>query len=252
MWILITRNFLYLMESGKDVWRLRQPRNGKAYALPKTWQNAHEFNSVVVDLDRQLEPQPSPAPSPATPPPPPAGIPLPPPAPTKGIGAEPPFWPQTDNFTQPDRTCNSSATAMALKALGYPVPSDDDFLRRVLKLGDSTDHGVVNAVCRQYGANPVWSIEMTFAQLDAELAAGRPVVIAILHRGLEHMPTGGHVICVWAKVSTGYRCHDPYGSLHDGYTSSVTNGKGVIYTFEQLRARWTVEGDGSGYGRVFR
>lgn len=141
---------------------------------------------------------------------------------------------------------------MALRALGYPVPSDDDFLRRVLALGDTTDHGVVNAVCRQYGANPVWLTNMTLAQLDEELAAGRPVVIGILHRGPESKPTGGHMVTVWQKAPGGYRCHDPIGSLHDNYTGPVTNGRGVVYTLQQLRARWLPDGPASGWGRVFR
>ena len=59
-----------------------------------------------------------------------------------------PFYPQTDNYTQPERTCNSSACAMALE---YFKPGtlqgprgDDAYIREVFKVGDTTDHSVTN------------------------------------------------------------------------------------------------------------
>jgi hypothetical protein len=38
---------------------------------------------------------------------------------------------------------------------------------------------------------------------------------------------------------------------NDGYTSDVYNGKEAVYTRSMLNARWLVEGDKSGWGRLF-
>lgn len=169
----------------------------------------------------------------------------------------PPFYPQTDNYTQSDRTCNSSSCAMALEfykpgSLPPGPRGDDAYLKKVLALGDSTDHAIQTKVLESYGLKSKFSYNMSFEELDNELKQNKPVVIAILHRGTLSNPTGGHVIIAYQKLSNGnYRCHDPYGDLYDGYTSSVSNGKGVIYEASVLRRRWTVDGPTSGWGRIF-
>ena len=167
-----------------------------------------------------------------------------------------PYYPQTDNYTQPDRTCNSSSCAMALEyfrpgTLNGPK-GDDEYIRKVFNLGDTTDHSVQTAVLNDYGVKSSFHYDLDFADLDAELLAKRPVVIGILHRGTLQNPTGGHMIVVIGKDAKGnYICHDPYGDLYDGYTSSVYNGKSVVYEPSVLKARWTVDGPGSGWGRIF-
>jgi hypothetical protein len=94
---------------------------------------------------------------------------------------------------------------------------------------------------------------LSFADLDNELSNGRPVVIGILHRGTLSAPTGGHMVVVVGKTPAGdYVVNDPYGSLNDGYTGAVTNGKGAVYKKSVLEKRWTVDGPKSGWGRVFK
>jgi len=44
--------------------------------------------------------------------------------------------------------------------------------------------------------------------------------------------------------------NDPYGSLNDGYTSAVTNGKGAVYKRSDLSRRWCPAGN-DGWGRIF-
>jgi len=167
-----------------------------------------------------------------------------------------PYYPQTDNYTQPERTCNSSSCAMALEyfrpgTLQGPK-GDDEYIRKVFNIGDTTDHAVQTAVLNDYGVKSEFRYNLDFVDLDAELLAKRPVVIGILHRGTLQNPTGGHMIVVIGKDSKGnYICHDPYGDLYDGYTSSVYKGKSVVYEASVLKARWTVDGHGSGWGRVF-
>ena len=167
-----------------------------------------------------------------------------------------PFYPQTDNYRDAQRTCNSSACAMCLEYLKPGTLSgpkgDDAYIRKVFAIGDTTDHAVQTKVLSSYGITSRFSYNLSFADLDCELAANRPVVIGILHRGSLSAPTGGHMVVVIGKTPSGdYVVNDPYGSLNDGYTGSVNNGKGAIYKKSVLEKRWTVDGPKSGWGRVF-
>lgn len=166
-----------------------------------------------------------------------------------------PYYPQTDNYTQPERTCNSSSCAMALEYFRpgtlHGPKGDDAYIREVFSKGDTTDHTVQTKVLEEYGVKSSFKYNLTFDDIDRELAAKRPVVIGILHLGPIQEPRGGHMIVVIGKNKYGYICHDPYGDLYDGYTSSVYNGKSVVYEKYVLEARWTAEGPGSGWGRIF-
>jgi hypothetical protein len=166
-----------------------------------------------------------------------------------------PYFPQTDNYRDAQRTCNSSACAMCLE---YFKPGtlvgpkgDDAYIRKVFAIGDTTDHAVQTKVLSSYGVNSRFSYNLSFADLDREIAAGRPVIIGILHRGSLSSPTGGHMVVVIGKRGEDYVVNDPYGSLNDGYTGSVYNGKGAVYKRSELARRWTADGPKSGWGRVF-
>ena len=175
-----------------------------------------------------------------------------------GILLNVPWFPQTDNYSLPDSTCNSSSCAMCLEFLkpGSLLPGpkgDDEYLRKVLAIGKSTDHEVQTRVLRSYGLESVFRYNMSFTDLDKELEAGRPVAIGFLHRGPENSPTGsGHIAVVIGKTADGnYVLNDPYGSLLDSYTGPVINGKGVVYKKSALEKRWTVKHPADGWGRVF-
>ena len=166
-----------------------------------------------------------------------------------------PFYPQTDNYRDANRTCNSSACAMCLEYFkpGTLVGSkgDDAYIRKVFSIGDTTDHTVQTKALESYGIKSSFHYSLTFADLDRELADGRPVVIGILHRGTLSNPTGGHMLVVIGKTPSGdYVVNDPYGSLNDGYTGSVTNGRGAIYKKSDLARRWCPKGN-DGWGRLF-
>jgi hypothetical protein len=170
-----------------------------------------------------------------------------------------PYYPQTDNFSLPDSTCNSSACAMCLEFLkpgSLPAgpKGDDAYLKKVLALGNSTDHSVQTKVLHSYGLSSVFRYNLNFSDLDAELASGRPVVLGILHRGPESRPTGsGHMItCIGKNDKGDYVCLDPYGSIHSNYTGPVQEGRQVVYSKKMLEKRWTVDGPGSGWGRIFK
>lgn len=168
-----------------------------------------------------------------------------------------PYYPQTDNYRDPHRTCNSSACAMCLE---YFKPGtlkgtkgDDAYIQKVFAIGDTTDHSVQTRVLDGYGVRSEFRYNLGFADLDAELAARRPVVIGILHRGSLSNPTGGHMCVVIGKNGDDYIVNDPYGSLNDGYTGPATNGKGAVYKKSDLQYRWLTKGrDKTGWGRVFK
>jgi hypothetical protein len=166
-----------------------------------------------------------------------------------------PYYPQTDNYVQPDRTCNSSACAMCLEFLKpgtlIGAKGDDAYLKKVIAVGDTTDHAVQTKVLSSYGIKSDFRYNLSFADLDRELSAGRPVIIGILHRGSLSAPTGGHMLVVIGKTPTGdYVVNDPYGSLNDGYSGPVANGKGAVYKKSDLSRRWCPKGN-DGWGRIF-
>ena len=169
-----------------------------------------------------------------------------------------PYYPQTDNYRDANRTCNSSSCGMCLEFLKpgtlKGAKGDDAYVQKVFAIGDSTDHEVQTKVLASYGVKSTFSYTLSFSDLDRELAAGRPVVIGILHRGTLQNPTGGHMIVCIGKSPDGksYVINDPYGSLNDGYSGPVTNGKGVLYSKEVLTYRWLERGkDKTGWGRIF-
>ena len=168
-----------------------------------------------------------------------------------------PFYPQTDNYNDPQRTCNSSSCAMCLE---YFKPGtlkgekgDDEYIRKVFLVGDTTDHDVQTKILESYGIKSHFSYNLSFDDIDKSIADKKPVVIGILHRGPLTAPTGGHMVVVTGQTidGSGYYINDPYGSLNDNYTGAVTNGSGAIYTKEVLKRRWLPEGPNSGWGRIF-
>lgn len=175
-----------------------------------------------------------------------------------GILLDVPWYPQTDNYALSDSTCNSSACAMYLEYLkpgSLPAgpKGDDAYLRKVLALGNSTDHTIQTRVLESYGVKSTFRYDLGFDDLDRELKAGRPVVLGILHRGPESAPTGsGHIIICIGKTESGdYYIHDPYGNLYENYVTPVENGRRVIYKRKTLEKRWTIKSPKDGWGRIF-
>jgi len=168
-----------------------------------------------------------------------------------------PYFNQVDNYRDAHRTCNSSSCAMCLEFLKpgtlKGAKGDDAYVQKVFAIGDSTDHAVQTRVLESYGVKSHFSYNLSFSDIDKSLSAGKPVVIGILHRGSLSAPTGGHMLCVIGKKGSDYVVNDPYGSLNDGYTGPVTNGKGAVYKKSDLTHRWLENGkDKTGWGRIFK
>ena len=167
---------------------------------------------------------------------------------------EVPFFPQTDNYRDGERTCNSSSCAMCLEFFKpgtlKGAKGDDAYVEKVFAVGDTTDHAVQTRVLQMYGVRSTFHYDLRFKDLDTELALGRPVVIGILHRGPLSAPKGGHMCVVIGKKGDDYVVNDPYGSLNDGYSSDVYNGRGAVYKKSELQARWCPNRN-DGWGRIF-
>jgi hypothetical protein len=168
-----------------------------------------------------------------------------------------PYFSQRDNITSGNdtasRTCFSSSCAMAAKFLNpNSITGDDDYIKKRQKYGDSTDASAQIACLRSLGINAKFSTNLSFATLDSLLSQGVPVPVGILHHGSASNPNGGgHWIIVIGKEGENYICHDPWGEIDNATgTYPSTNGNRVKYSKNLLKARWTVEGDGSGWGIV--
>jgi uncharacterized protein YvpB len=127
-----------------------------------------------------------------------------------------PYFNQVDNYRDAHRTCNSSSCAMCLAFLKPgSIKGDDEYVKKVFAIGDTTDHSVQTKVLAGYGVKSHFSYNLSFADIDKSLDRGKPVVIGILHRGSLSNPTGGHMCVVIGKTpdGKGYYVNDPYGSL---------------------------------------
>lgn len=163
------------------------------------------------------------------------------------------FWNQLDNAYDPHRTCNSTVHAMLLKYLRpNRLRSDDEYIQWVRFDGrDTTDHNVHTHLLREQGIVSHWKTDLNLSDVRDQVSRNIPVPLGILHRGSSDNPTGGHIILCVGYNARGLVCHDPYGSLHDGYTLDVSNGEYVTYTWKQLDDRWLEGGrDNSGWGRL--
>lgn len=174
-----------------------------------------------------------------------------------------PYFSQRDNYRDAGRTCFSSSCAMLLEFLKpgtLPGPKGDDiYLRKVFSIGDTTVASVQIQALASFGVKASFTTTATFSKLDSQLKAGKPVPIGILHHGPASSPSGeGHWIVVIGKIVDSkapggcwYVVNDPWGEIDNAtgtYTS--TDGKGLRYSKNLLAARWTVEGDGSGYAII--
>ena len=171
------------------------------------------------------------------------------------------YYPQTDSATgHGDRMCFSSTCAMAIKYLRPDAlkgsNADDDYLRTVLKYGDTTLSTSQIKACQQYGVFASFYQKGTKQALLNELKAGFPVAVGILHKGHVSNPVGGgHWMLLIGDDGEHGIFHDPYGEMDNvngGYVKVGSGGKEVKYTWHNWLKRWEVEGKGTGWFMTFR
>jgi hypothetical protein len=160
------------------------------------------------------------------------------------------YFSQRDNKVDASRTCFSSSCAMLLNFLRPgTISGDDQYITEVYKRGDSTDSSVQVATLAHFGLPVTYHQNGSMEDLKAQLRAGKPVPLGILHKGPASAPSGGgHWIC-----AIGFRddaskpgggvviCHDPWGEIdHASGTYISTDGEALDYSYNLIKARWTV------------
>jgi hypothetical protein len=164
-----------------------------------------------------------------------------------------PYFSQRDNYRDASRTCFSSSCAMLtefLKPGTLPgAKGDDKYIQEVFKRGDSTDANVQIQTLKHFGITASFKTNGSLSTLDALLGQGIPVPVGILHHGPSSAPSGGgHWIIVIGKEGTNYIVNDPWGEIDNASGTYISqNGKGLKYSENLIKARWTVEGPGSGW-----
>ena len=168
-----------------------------------------------------------------------------------------PFCSQQDNGPQGWRQCQTSSIAMCLLYMQVPGITDDlDYLRIVQRFGDTTSQEAHRQALTQLKVRARFRQNMTAGDLMAEIKAGLPAAIGILHHGTVNKPFGGgHYIAVYGFDATSWIAHDPYGELdliNGGWANQAPQaGKAQRYSFKNLNPRWLPDGPASGWGWVF-
>jgi hypothetical protein len=164
----------------------------------------------------------------------------------------PQYYLQTDSRTyHADRMCFSSTVAMAIKFLKpdslLGSNADDDYLKRVLRFGETTLASAQQQAIRSYGLNSTFTKRGSLQDLRRILSEGRPVPVAFLHHGPPSSPRGGgHWALLTGIDGTHVTMHDPYGELDNvngGYPRRGVGGKNVRYTLKNWLPRWTWGGE---------
>jgi len=171
------------------------------------------------------------------------------------------YYLQTDSATRHgDRMCFSSTCAMAVKYLQPDAltgsNADDDYLKTVLKYGDTTQYPSHIRACDDYGVLATYHQNGTRSKLLSELKKGYPVATGVLHKGPASQPLGGgHWMLLIGDDGNRGIFHDPFGEMNNvagGYVNRGAGGFQVRYTWTNWMRRWAVEGDGSGWYMTFR
>ena len=171
-----------------------------------------------------------------------------------------PWFPQLDNGPEGWRQCQSSSLAMCLAYLGVGGIRDDlDYVKVVNRYGDTTSQAAHQQALKALGVQARFVQNCTASQSQAEIKAGLPVCMGILHNGPVTAPTGGGhwIACYGFDATNGgsWIVNDPYGEINlvAGGWSRIGegSGRGQRYSYRNLNPRWLVEGPASGWAWLF-
>lgn len=164
----------------------------------------------------------------------------------------PQYYPQTDSRTaHADRMCFSSTMAMGIKYLKPDTlqgsNADDDYLKTVLRFGDTTEAPAQIKAAATYGITAKLYKNGTLQALKDRLQAGLPIPVGFLHHGPVSAPRGGgHWSLLTGLTDTHVILHDPYGELDNvngGYARIGPFGKDIRYSLANWLPRWTAGGE---------
>lgn len=168
-----------------------------------------------------------------------------------------PWFPQLDNGPEGWRQCQTSSIAMCLAYLKTPGINDDtDYLRIVQRYGDTTNQATHQKALKELGVRARFVTDCTPARLQAELNAGLPTAIGMLHHGPVLAPSGGgHYLAVHGFSDTAWLVNDPYGELDlvagTWARQGGDSGRDQRYSFRNLNPRWLADGPESGWAWLF-
>jgi len=170
--------------------------------------------------------------------------------PQQGILLRVPYEAQNDNSSGTGyRECFSSSAAMAARFYGK-VSSDDAYNKIRAKFGDTTDSQAQVKALQSLGLEARLRTNCNAAFLEAELRAGRPIMVGWLHKGPITAPTGGgHWSVVIGCTSAAFIHNDPNGEadlINGGYVNH-SKGAGIAYSRKNWLRRWEADGANTGW-----
>jgi len=147
------------------------------------------------------------------------------------------------------RECFSSSAAMVARFYGK-VANDDAYNAIRQRFGDTTDAIAQVKALNTLGLVAQFRTNATVELLEAELEAGRPVMVGWLHHGPASRPTGGgHWSVVVGVTPKAFIHNDPNGEadlVNGGYVNA-TGGRSVAYSRQNWLRRWLPDGPSSGW-----
>jgi len=166
-----------------------------------------------------------------------------------------PYFSQRDSTVagQANRMCFSSSCAMLVAYLRSGVISgaaaDDQYLKTVLRFGDTTDVNAQLKALAHYGIKASFKQNGGWDDLQRQIARNVPVPCGFLHHGTSSKPSGGgHWLTVIGVTAGHVIVNDPFGEM-DVVRGTYINSKGagLAYSKANWGPRWLVEGVHSGW-----
>ncbi len=164
-----------------------------------------------------------------------------------------PYYHQLDNESGYGiRECFSSSAAM-VSAFHKRVSSDDAYIQIREAYGDTTSVKAQIATLRSLGLDAEFIQDADATLVEEELMAGRPVMVAWLHRGdllQGHPPMGlGHWSVIVGFNRDEWIMHDPMGEpdMEHGGHDTRKSGEYVRVSRPAFHQRWQVNGPNSGW-----
>lgn len=166
-----------------------------------------------------------------------------------------PYFSQRDSTVagQANRMCFSSSCAMLLAYLRPGVitgaAADDQYLKTVLRFGDTTDVNAQLKALAHYGIKASFKQNGGWDDLQRQIARNVPVPCGFLHHGTSSKPSGGgHWLTVIGVTAGHVIVNDPFGEM-DVVRGTYINSKGagLAYSKANWGPRWLVEGVHSGW-----
>lgn len=163
------------------------------------------------------------------------------------------FYQRDSKTGHGERSCQSSAIAMAIEYIDPTIIFDDDeYLKKVFKYGDTVSQLAHKAALDSLGIKNQFRMNGCEKDLENILDKGFPVPVGILHKGTIFAPSGGgHWITLIGYDEKYFHVHDPFGELdlvNGGYPKAgPTDGKNKRYSKTNLMKRWLIASKNDGW-----